>query len=149
MDQVASAEQVEQRRLSDQANDTHNGLADRVAAVEAARAQLGHDLDRLTVEARAQMGQTVEKIAWKTAAAGAGIMAGLAMRKLLAIGWTKARGHEPPKLAVPGRDTPWGEAIAWTMATAAGMAAAKVVAIRGAASGWEKATGVLPPGLEE
>lgn len=133
--------------MSDQGTGTHNGLAEQVAAVEAARRQLGDDLDRFTVEARAQMGLTVEKIAWKSAAAGAGIVAGLAMRKLLAVGWTKARGHEPPSAAMPG--TNWGEALAWTVAMAAGMAAAKLVAIRGAATGWQKATGALPPGLED
>lgn len=147
MDQVTSAEQVDERRLPDRADD--NGLADRVAAVEAARAQLGHDLDRLTVETRAQMGQTMEKIAWKSAAAGAGVLAGLAMRKLLAVVWTKARGQEPPSLQAPGLHTNWGEALAWSGAMAAGMAAAKLVAIRGAATGWQKATGVLPPGLDE
>lgn len=124
-----------------------NGLADQVAAVEAARMQLGRDLDRLTVEARAQMGQTMEKITWRAAAAGAGIVAGLAVHKLLGLGWEKARGEQPPTPTMPG--TSWGEALAWTMALATGMGAAKLVAIRGAAAGWQKATGMLPPGLQD
>lgn len=148
MDQVASAQQVGNRRPAEEPTGTHNGLADQVAAVEAARRQLGYDLDRLTVEARAQMGQTVEKIAWKSAAAGAYIVSGLAMRKLLSVVWTKARGHEPPSLEVPGKQTNWSEAVAWSGLMAAGMAVARAVAVRGAATGWQKATGVLPPGLE-
>lgn len=126
----------------------HNGLAEHVAAVEAARLQLGRDLDRLAVEARAEMGHNVEKITWKVAAAGAGIVAGLAVRALLTAGWKAARRQEPPtNPAAPG--TGWGEALAWTVATAAGMGAAKLVAVRGAAVGWRKATGQLPPGLED
>lgn len=145
MDQVASAEAVGSGSAS--AGGEHNGLSERVAAVQAARLQLGRDLDRLTVEARAQMGLTMEKIAWKTAAAGAGVLAGLAVRKLLAVGWRAARHEEPPtNPADPG--TSWGEALAWTVAMAAGMGAAKLVAVRGAAAGWQKATGAPPPGHE-
>lgn len=143
MDQVASAEAI----AAPDADSQHNGLSEHVAAVQAARLQLGRDLDRLTVEARAQMGLTMEKIAWKTAAAGAGVLAGLAVRKLLAVGWRAARHEEPPtNPADPG--TGWGEALLWTVAMAAGMGAAKLVAVRGAAAGWQKATGTPPPGLE-
>lgn len=148
MDQVASEQAVGSRALAAQAAAEHNGLADRVAAVQEARLKLGRDLDRLTVEARAQMGQTMEKIAWKIAAAGAGVVAGLAVRKALTAGWRAARHDEPPtNPAAP--DTSWGEALAWTMALAAGMGAAKLVAVRGAAAGWERATGALPPGVGE
>ena len=146
MDEGTPAEPVG-TRLSTQAAGEHDGLAQRVAAVEAARLQFGRDLDRLTVEARAQMGQSVEKIAWKLAAAGAGIGAGLAVRMALAACWKAARHTEPPtNPAAPG--TGWGEAIAWTMAMAAGMGAARLVAVRGAAAGWQRATGQMPPGLD-
>lgn len=147
MDEGAPAQAVT-GRLPAQATGQHNGLAQHVAAVEAARHQLGRDLDRLAVEARAQMGQNVEKITWKLAAAGAGIVAGLAVRSLLTAGWKAARRTDPPtNPAAPG--TGWGEALAWTVATAAGMGAARLVAVRGAAAGWQKATGQLPPGLGE
>lgn len=146
MDEGTSARQVG-TRLSAQPAGEHNGLAERVAAVEAARLRFGRDLDRLTVEARAQMGRNVEKIAWKLAAAGAGIASGLAVRKALAVGWRAARHEEPPtNPAAPG--TGWGEALAWTVAVAAGMGAGKLVAVRGAAAGWQRATGQLPPGLD-
>lgn len=146
MDQVASGQAVGSQAPPAAAPGEHNGLAERVAAVQAARMQLGRDLDRLSVEARAQMGLTMEKIAWKAAAAGAGVLAALAVRKVMEVGWRAARHQEPPaNPAAPG--TGWGEALAWTTAMAAGMGAAKLVAVRGAAAGWRKATGSPPPGL--
>lgn len=149
MGQVASDQTVGGRRpsLAAQAAGEHNGLSDRVAAVEAARQRLGRDLDRLTVETRAQMGQTMEKITWKVAGVGSAILAGIAMRKVLTTGWEKARHQQPPmNPAQPG--TSWGEAVAWTMAVGAGVGVARMLASRAAAAGWQKATGALPPGLE-
>ena len=125
-----------------------NGLADRVAAVEAARAQLGRDLDVLTVEARAQIGQTVEKTAWRVAATGLGIVASIIARKVLVSAWKSIQHSDPPaNPAAPG--TTWPESVAWALATGAGVAVARLVVARGAAAGWVKATGKLPPGLEE
>lgn len=148
MDQVASEQAVNQQTLTTQAAGHDNGLAERVAAVQAARAQLGRDLDRLTVEARAQMGMTMEKLAWKIAGLGSAVVAGIAMRKALTTGWEKARHQQPPmNPAAPG--TSWGEALAWTMAVGAGVGVARMVASRAAAAGWQKATGSLPPGLED
>lgn len=148
MGQVAPEQAVGGRpSLPAQAAGAHNGLADRVAAVEAARQRLGRDLDRLTVETRAQMGQTMEKIAWKVAGVGSAVLAGVAMRKALTAGWEKTRHQQPPmNPAQPG--TSWGEALAWTMALGAGVGAARMLAGRAAAAGWQKATGALPPGLE-
>lgn len=146
MDQSTSVEAVRSGQGTTGAET--NGLGDQVAAVEAARARLGADLDRLTVEVRAQMEYTVEKTAWKAAAAGAGVLAGLVIRKLLAVVWKAARHEEPPANPV-APSTSWGEATAWTLATAAGVGVAKLVAIRGAAVGWQKAMGTLPPGLED
>lgn len=125
-----------------------NGLADRVAAVEAAREKLGKDLDVLTVEARAQIGQSVEKTAWRLAATGSAIVAGIVTRKTLVSVWQRIQHRDPP--ANPAaRGTTWPEALAWALATGAGVAVARLVAQRGAAAGWQKATGKLPPGLEE
>ncbi|HVM15168.1 MAG TPA: DUF4235 domain-containing protein [Egibacteraceae bacterium] len=149
MDQVASGQAVGGRRPSPvaQAAGERNGLSDRVAAVEAARLQLGRDLDRLTVETRAQMGQTMEKIAWKVAGLGSAVLAGIAMRSALKTGWEKVRHEQPPmNPATPG--TSWGEAVAWTMALGAGVGVARMLASRAAAAGWQKATGTMPPGLE-
>lgn len=148
MDEVAPGQAVGARSSATQAAGQLNGLADRVAAVQAARMQLGRDLDRLTVEARAQMGMTMEKLAWKVAGLGSAIVAGVAMRKALTTGWEKARHQQPPmNPATPG--TSWGEAVAWTMALGAGVGVARMLASRAAAAGWQKATGTLPPGLED
>lgn len=126
----------------------HNGLADHVRAVEAARNKLGVDLETLNTEVRAQMGQTAEKTAWKIAATGAGIIAGVVARKAIIAGW-KAAKHTAPPTNPAARETQWGEALAWTLATSIGVGIARLVATRGAAAGWEKATGALPPGLQE
>jgi len=125
-----------------------NGLADHVAAVEAARTKLGHDLDVLSTEVRAQMGFTMEKTAWKLAATGAAVLAGVVVRKLLTAGWRKAKKLDPPtNPASPS--TTWGEALAWTAASGVAVAVARMLATRGAAAGWNKAMGKLPPGLED
>jgi hypothetical protein len=115
-----------------------------VAEVEAARARLGHDLEHLDREVRAQIGYSVERILWKVAAAGAAVAAAVLVRKGLVAGWRAVRKSEPPTNPA-ARSTGWGEALAWTAASGVGMAVAKVVATRGAAAGWEKATGSPPP----
>jgi hypothetical protein len=125
-----------------------DGLAEQVAAVEAARNQLGRDLDRFNYEVRAQVGQTVEKLMWKLTVIGSGVLSGLIVKKVLFAGWKAARKDDPPaNPAAPG--TGWADSLAWAGAVAAGASIAKVVAMRGAAAGWEKATGHLPPGIEE
>lgn len=123
---------------------TGNGLADEIAAVRTARERFGRDLDRLNAEARAEIGQTLERILWKAAAAGAALVAGLAVRKALEAGWHAARSTEPPE-GPADPSASWGEALGWTVVTAVGMGMAKVVAARGAAAGWHKATGHHPP----
>ena len=81
-------------------------------------------------------------------ATAAAVFAGIAVRKLLTAGWTKARKSAPPaNPAAP--ETTWPEALAWTAATGIAVGIARLVATRGAAAGWRKATGVLPPGLQD
>jgi hypothetical protein len=127
----------------------HNGLTPHVAAVEAARDRLGRDLDLLNTEVRAQMGQTAEKTAWKLAALGSGVVAGIAVRKVLMSGWKATHHGNLPPTNPANRQTQWSEALMWTLATSIGVGIARLVATRGAAGLWEKATGALPPGLEE
>lgn len=125
-----------------------NGLGDYVSAVENARARLGSDLDLLTTEVRAQMGQTIEKTTWKLAGAGAAVLSGYLARKTMMAAWRKTKHTDPP--ANPAsRTTTWSEAITWAVASGIAIAVARLVAMRGAAAGWEKAVGSLPPGLEE
>lgn len=131
-------------RRGSQASPVGDGIADKLEAVEAARQRLGRNLDRLTTETQAQIGTTVEKLVWKAAAASAGVVAGLAVRKSLEAGWRKARKADPPRNpAAPG--VGWGDALAWTVAMGVAMGVARLVAARGAAAGWYKATGTLPP----
>lgn len=125
-----------------------DGLAPKVAEVEAARDRLGHDLDLLHSEVRTQMGRTVERIAWKLVAAGTAIAAAALTRKGLTVAWRKTIKRDPPK-STAGPGTGWGEAIAWTGATAVAIAVARLVAERGTAAGWQRATGHQPPGLED
>jgi hypothetical protein len=125
-----------------------NGLGQYVTAVEAARARLGSDLDLLTTEVRAQMGQTLEKTAWKAAGIGSAVVAGVVARKALVVGWKKAKHSDPPTNPA-SRTTSWGEALIWTVASGIAVGIARLVAQRGAAAGWEKAVGSLPPGLED
>lgn len=125
-----------------------NGLSDYVSAVEAARERLGRDLDRLTMEVRAEMGQAVEKTVWKIAATGFAVVAGIAARKGLVAAWRKTKHGDPPaNPAAPG--TQWSDAIIWTIASGLAVGVARLVAERGAAAGWRRSLGHLPPGLED
>jgi hypothetical protein len=126
-----------------------NGLADHVAAVEAARARLREDLDKLTVEVRAQMSRRMEETAWKVVGTGGAILAGILARKALIAAWTKSARMPNPPTNPASRTTSWGEAIGWTVASGVVVAIARLLAERGAAAGWQKAMGSLPPGLEE
>ena len=125
-----------------------NGLRPYVAAVESARSRLGSDLDLLTTEVRAQMGQTAEKTAWKVGGTLTAVAAGYAARKLMMAGWRAAKHNDPPSNPA-SRTTTWGEALSWAVASGVGMAVARLIAMRGAAAGWEKFRGALPPGLED
>lgn len=151
MDEVTPVEPVNTPRTTGSTaagSPDHNGLTPHVAAVEAARTKLGADLETLNTEVRAQMGQTAEKTAWKVAATGAGVIAGVIARKVIIAGW-KAAKHTDPPTNPAARETQWSEALVWSMATGIGVAIARLVATRGVAAGWEKATGSLPPGLQE
>lgn len=123
-----------------------NGLAPMVRDVEAARMRLGHDLEQLNYELRAQMGQTVEKLAWKVAIVGSSLLAVLGTQKALTAVWKGARHSDPPTNPADP-ETSWGEALAWTLFTGATAALMKVIAARATAKGWERATGTRPPGL--
>lgn len=141
-----SAEQV-QHGSARGAHPAHDGLAEHIAAVEAARGRLGDDLAHVEQDIRRQMGHTVERILWKVAAAGAALAAGVAVRKALTAGWRAARKTDPPTNPA-SRSTGWADALAWTAATSVAVAVAKLVAERGAAAGWERATGTPPPGVD-
>jgi Protein of unknown function (DUF4235) len=125
-----------------------DGLADRIAAVEAARERLGQDLEQLDVEVRAQMSQTAEKTAWKVLGTGLAILSGIVVRKLLMAVWRRTTKHDPP--TNPGApDTTWVEALGWALASGAAVGVSRMVAARGATAGWQRVTGTLPPGVSD
>lgn len=125
-----------------------NGLADQVAAVEAARAQLGRDLDQLDAEVRAEVSKTMEKTTWRVVGTGLAILSGVLVRKLLIKLWTRLTRHEPP--TNPGApDTTWLEGLGWAFASGAAVGVARLVATRGATAGWQRVMGTLPPGVSD
>jgi Protein of unknown function (DUF4235) len=121
-----------------------NGLADHVAAVRTARAQLGRDLDQLDSEVRAQMSKTSERLLWNLVGTGLAVLSGVLVRKIVVALWNQFTDHEPP--TNPGApDTTWGEALGFALASGAAVGVARVVAARGATAGWQKVMGTLPP----
>jgi uncharacterized protein DUF4235 len=125
-----------------------DGLADRVAAVRAARAQLGRDLDQLDTEVRAQMSKTSERLLWNLVGTGIALLSGVLVRKVIVALWNRFTDHEPP--TNPGApDTSWGEALGFALASGAAVGVARVVAARGATAGWQKVMGTLPPDVSD
>lgn len=125
-----------------------DGLADHVAAVEAARAKLGRDLETLTTEVRGQMGQTSERMAWKLLGTSAAVLAGVITKKITTRAWQKTRHSDPP--ANPAAwETTWAEALAWSAATGVVVGIMRMLAARGAVEGWRRTIGRLPPDMQE
>jgi hypothetical protein len=130
------------------ADPSADGLADRLAAVETARAKLGRDLDLLNVEVRSQMSQTAQRALWTVVGTGAAALTGLAVRRVLLLLWRQITGHDAP-LDPGARDTSWAEGIAWAVASGAAVGVGRMVAARGATAGWQKVMGDLPPGASK
>jgi hypothetical protein len=89
-----------------------------------------------------------EQLAWQVVSTVTGLLATLAVSRLLTLVWTRfvgAKGEAPPDLA--DRRISWPEAVIWAVALGVGGAIARLVAQRLAARGWEVATGTEPPGL--
>jgi hypothetical protein len=87
-------------------------------------------------------------IGWRVLGGVSALLAGLAARKAITIGWQKASGRNPPaNPATP--ETSWAEAVAFAVASGAAMGVARMVATRKAAGYYRRSTGHLPPGMEE
>jgi hypothetical protein len=127
---------------------TGDGVADRVAAVRAARAQLSSDLDTLDTEVRAQMSQTAERTAWKVLGTLVAIGTGIVVRKILVAIWRRATDHEPPTNPAAA-DTTWGEAVVWALASGAAIGVGRLIGTRGATAGWQRVVGAAPPGMSD
>lgn len=121
-------------------------LAAKVEAVRDARDRLERDVDVMTAEFKATVGMTMEKTIWKAVTIGAGVLAGVLVRKLLNAAWRGARHADPPTDPYQ-HATSWPEALSWAAASGVGIGVARVMAARGAAAGWQRAMGAPPPGV--
>jgi hypothetical protein len=91
-----------------------------------------------------------ERLAWQVISTVAGLLATLAVSRLLTLVWTRfvgTRGDAPPDLA--DRRVSWSDALIWAIALGIGGAIGRLVGQRLAARGWELATGTAPPRPEE
>ena len=86
-------------------------------------------------------------LSWKAVSYGAGALATILTRRLLAALWTGFRDTEPPEQPAD-RGISWAEALIWAIATGVGAGVTRLVAVRTAATVWEVATHEPPPGIE-
>lgn len=86
----------------------------------------------------------MESTTWKAVSLGAGALAAIAARKVLAAVWP---GTQSPPLNPADRRIAWGDAVAWAVASGLGAGIARVVSKRTAAAAWERVTGDTPPGV--
>ncbi len=82
---------------------------------------------------------------WKALSLGAGALAAIAMRRVVAAVWP---GGSNPPLNPADRRIDWGEAAVWAIASGVGGGVARLVSKRAAAGAWEKTTGNPPPGVK-
>lgn len=87
----------------------------------------------------------MENFSWKAVSLGAGALAAIGARKLVAAVWP---GSSRPPLNPADRRINWGEALSWAIASGLGAGVARLVSKRTAAKGWEMATGNTPPGVK-
>lgn len=91
-----------------------------------------------------------EQMAWKVVSTVAGLLATLAVSRLLVLAWTRfvgERGQSPPDLS--DRRVSWPEAVMWAIALGVGGGIGRLVGQRLASRGWEMATGTAPPALDD
>jgi hypothetical protein len=84
---------------------------------------------------------------WLLVGAGAAMVAGRLVERVMETGWRKWQGDEPPEK--PWRsEGNWPQALAWTALSAAAVATAELVARRSAHLGLRQLTGKrVPAGL--
>jgi len=87
----------------------------------------------------------MRSITWKAVSLGAGAVAAIAARNLLAKIWP---GAQRPPLNPADRRVDWSNALMWAVASGVGAGIARLVSTRGAAAAWESATGDAPPDLK-
>ena len=87
------------------------------------------------------------RMGWRIVAGLSGVLAGLAARRALLLGWRAFRDSDPPTNPASMRTT-WAEAIAWSIASGVTLGLARLIAQRGAAEAWRAATGAYPEDME-
>jgi hypothetical protein len=86
-------------------------------------------------------------LSWKAVSYGAGALATVLTRRLLAAAWTGFRDTAPPEQP-SDRGISWPQALSWAIATGVGVGVTRLVAVRTAAVVWEATTHEPPPGTE-
>jgi hypothetical protein len=101
-------------------------------------ARIGHDAEV------ANLNDGMDRRIWQVLAAGAGMAAAAAVRRIAVTTWQAMRHEDPPENPAAG-DVGWRDALTWAVAIGVGAGVARVVAQRGVAKAWERATGDPPP----
>ena len=89
-----------------------------------------------------------ERRTWQLVGMVSGVLAGMATRKVLVLGW-KQVAHEAPPANPAARGVSWPQALTWAASSGVALAVTRLVAQRGAAEAWKAVTGDYPKGLEE
>jgi hypothetical protein len=90
------------------------------------------------------MGRAQNKLVWIAVSAGAGLLAGEAVRRGLALAWRGVHGTEPPDDAA-APELSWRDALLWTAAISLAGGLARLAAERGAAIAYQRMAGEPPP----
>jgi hypothetical protein len=89
-----------------------------------------------------------ERRTWQLVGAGSGLLAGMAVRKVLVLLW-KQVAHDDPPANPAAKHVTWPQALMWTVSSGVALAVARLVAQRGAAEAWKAVTGDYPAALDE
>ena len=86
-------------------------------------------------------------LGWRVVSFGAGALAALVTRRVLAMVWNQFVAVPPPE-QLADRRVPWIPALSWAVATGVGIGVMNLVAQRSVATVWEAATHETPPVLQ-
>lgn len=84
-----------------------------------------------------------EERAWDALSLATAVLVGIAVRRLLAIGWEQWMDREAPKNPA-ARSVDWSDALTWTIASGIAVGLSRLAARRGLAKGWKHVRGHYP-----
>jgi hypothetical protein len=87
-----------------------------------------------------------DQIRWTILATASALIAGMAIRNVIHLGW-RITTHEDPPNNPADSDTTWTQAIIWTSLSGLAVGFARLFARRSVASGWTQYYGRKPPGF--